>query len=281
MNSQGNQILSIFDRFQIDSKLESVSKIYNNESILYDGRHYNLLYDNNYLEPDILVRDIPFWMDMANRYGEPILELCCGNGRISICLAEQGWQVTGIDISESMLEEARRKCSQVEWIQADVQNFALDKQFSLIIIPFNTLGHLSDLQSIENCLKLVRKYLQPDGRFIIELENYLQEDNLEFLLSKTRNLYSVYEDPDGKGTVVVTYENELHLPQQIWIWKLFFQLTGQKQEIVEEIKYRLYFPKELDMLLKYNGFTIEHWFGDYDLTPFTSESPRQILICRS
>ncbi|MDM3844904.1 MAG: class I SAM-dependent methyltransferase [Aphanizomenon gracile PMC638.10] len=278
MSDTKNQVLLTLDSLEIDS--ESGTKISDHESIHYDGRHYSLVYENNYLEPNFLVSDIPFWIDMANRYGDPILELCCGNGRIAITLAEKGWQLTGVDISESMLKEARIKCSSVEWIQADVQNFALDKQFSLIIFPLNSVGHLSDLQSVENCLKLVRKYLQPNGRFIIDLENYLNPDCLEFFLSKTRNLFSVYEDPDGKGTVIVTYENEVDWPQQTWIWKLFFRLAGQKKEIVEETKVRLYFPKELDILLKYNGFTIEHQFGDYDLTPFTSQSPRQLLICR-
>jgi SAM-dependent methyltransferase len=278
MSDTKNQVLLTLDSLEIDS--ESGTKISDHESIHYDGRHYSLVYENNYLEPNFLVSDIPFWIDMANRYGDPILELCCGNGRIAITLAEKGWQLTGVDISESMLKEARIKCSSVECIQADVQNFALDKQFSLIIFPLNSVGHLSDLQSVENCLKLVRKYLQPNGRFIIDLENYLNADCLEFFLSKTRNLFSVYEDPDGKGTVIVTYENEVDWPQQTWIWKLFFRLAGQKKEIVEETKVRLYFPKELDILLKYNGFTIEHQFGDYDLTPFTSQSPRQLLICR-
>ncbi|MBE9247905.1 methyltransferase domain-containing protein [Dolichospermum sp. LEGE 00240] len=278
MSSQENQVSSTFDRFDNDS--ESVSKISDNESIHYDGRHYNLVYEKNYLEPDFLVSDIPFWIDMASRYGDPILELCCGNGRIAIPLVEKGWQVTGIDISQSMLEDARRKCSSVKWIQADVQNFNLDQQFSLIIFPLNSLGHLADFPSVENCLSMVRKHLQPEGRFIIDLENYLSEDYLEFLLSKTRNLYSIYEDPDGKGTVIVTNENEVDWPQQIWTWKLFFKLAGGKKEILEETKIKLYFPKELEMLLKYNGFTIEHCYGDYDFTPFTSQSPRQLLICR-
>lgn len=281
MSSVENQISSTFDRLSIDSEKESASKISEMESIHYDGRHYNLVYENNYFDPDFLVADIPFWIDMANQYGGSILELCCGNGRVAITLAEKGWQVTGVDISESMLLEARRKCSQVEWIHADVRNFDLEKQFSLIIFPINSIIHLTDLESIENCLSRVRKYLQPGGRFIIDIENFLNHDNLEFLLSKTRNLFSVYEEPDGKGTVVVTYENELDWPEQIWNLKLFFRLTGQKKEILEEIKLRLYFPKELDMLLKYNGFTIENRFGDYNQTPFTSQSPRLILICRS
>lgn len=42
---------------------------------------------------------------------------------------------------------------------------------------------------------------------------------------------------------------------------------------------RIYFPQELDALLKYNGFAIESKFGDYVEKPFTSDSPHQLIAC--
>jgi hypothetical protein len=42
---------------------------------------------------------------------------------------------------------------------------------------------------------------------------------------------------------------------------------------------RIYFPRELDALLKYNGFRIEEKLGNYDGSPFESYSPQQIAIC--
>ena len=67
--------------------------------------------------------DLPFWLAQAARYGDPILELGCGTGRVSIPLAQAGHQVTGIDMAEDMLAEAERKAAQVgcqvRWQHAD------------------------------------------------------------------------------------------------------------------------------------------------------------------
>jgi 2-polyprenyl-3-methyl-5-hydroxy-6-metoxy-1,4-benzoquinol methylase len=88
---------------------DSTNHLSSLESIYYDARHYELIYKNNYFSPDLLRSDIPFWIDMANQYGDSILELCCGSGRIFIPLAQTGKLVTGIDILDSMLSEAREK----------------------------------------------------------------------------------------------------------------------------------------------------------------------------
>ena len=59
-----------------------------------NGRHYDL-------RQSYLKRDIPFWLRMAGRYGGPILELACGTGRITIPLAEAGFEMVGLDVSSS------------------------------------------------------------------------------------------------------------------------------------------------------------------------------------
>ncbi|BAZ08946.1 hypothetical protein NIES4071_07520 [Calothrix sp. NIES-4071] len=259
---------------------DSINNLSSLKSIYYDARHYKLIYENNYFSPDSLSFDIPFWIDMANQYGDSVLELCCGSGRISIPLAQTGKLVTGIDILDSMLSEAREKCSQAEWVKADVRNFDLGNKFSLIIFPFNSLGHLLDIKAIEDCFSCIRKHLKPEGRFIIDLENSCRQENLEFYFSKDRGLLSAYPDPDGKGTFVVTYQNEVDLSKQINNAKLFFQLIEQKKEIIQEVPYRLFFPQELEALLKYNGFTVESKLGSHNKEPFTSQSPNHIVISK-
>lgn len=255
------------------------SKVVNNSSLHYDGRHYDLMYEHYYPIPNFARSDIPFWLEIAGEYGDPILELSCGTGRIAVPLAEQGFQVTGIDIADSMLEVARGKSSQVEWIEADIQNFDLAKRFSLIILPVNGIWHLLNIEAVEACFSSVKKHLKPGGKFILDTFNPCHKASLDVLSDPRRNLHSIYPDPDGKGTVVVTSSNQLDLTEQIYQMKLFFQLAGEEKEQVEEMTYRLYFPQELEILLKYNGFQIENKFGAYDRSPFSSASFQQILVC--
>ena len=46
------------------------------------------------------------------------------------------------------------------------------------------------------------------------------------------------------------------------------------------LQLRMFFPQEIDVLLAYNGFTIEHKFGDFIEPPYGPDSPKQIIICR-
>jgi 2-polyprenyl-3-methyl-5-hydroxy-6-metoxy-1,4-benzoquinol methylase len=95
LEKQINSSVSCLNNELDDDSINNLSSL---ESIYYDARHYELIYKNNYFSPDLLRSDIPFWIDMANQYGDSVLELCCGSGRISIPLAQEGKLVTGIDI---------------------------------------------------------------------------------------------------------------------------------------------------------------------------------------
>lgn len=242
--------------------------------LYFDGRHYDQRFQD-------LTQDIPFWIRQAKKYGDTVLELACGTGRIAMPLAREGFLVTGIDISDSMLAEARRKSSRegtvVEWIQADIRNFELRKKFSLVIFPFTTICHLLDLEDLEACFSCTRRHLRPSGRFIIDVFN----PRLDILLRNPEGRYShsKYPDPDSRGTITVTENNVYDTSSQINRIKLFYKFPERTEEVVEELNMRIYFPQELDALLKYNGFRIEAKFGNYDERPFTSEAPKQLIVC--
>jgi ubiquinone/menaquinone biosynthesis C-methylase UbiE len=240
----------------------------------FGGKHYDQRWKH-------LTADLPFWVQQARKSGDPVLELACGTGRVALHLASAGFRVTGIDISDSMLGEARRKASQaglaVEWVQADIRNFALERHFPLIIFPFNTIAILWELEDLETCLTCVKRHLAPGGRFIVDVFT----PDFHFLVRNPteRFPHAEYPDPDGRGTIVVTESNVYDAARQINRVKFFFKFPGQAEEVAEEIEIRIYFPQELDALLKYNGFAIESKFGDYDGTAFRAASPKQLVVC--
>ena len=136
------------------------------EQLYLDGALYDRLLVSSAEPPQI-------WLDFAARYGGPILELASGTGRVSIPLAQHGFDVTGLEVAPPMLAEARRKAAaadvDVVWVQGNMRHFDLDRQFSLIILPNNTLCHLYTLADFEGCLTSVHRHLRPDGRFIVEV----------------------------------------------------------------------------------------------------------------
>ncbi|KKM72502.1 hypothetical protein LCGC14_1419870 [marine sediment metagenome] len=91
---------------------------------------------------------------------------------------------------------------------------------------------------------------------------------------------SLFLNPNGKGTVTITENNVYDRASQVNRIKWYFKISNQPRESVYELNMRMFFPQELDALLRYNGFRIEAKYGDYDKTPFTSESPKQLIVCR-
>ena len=242
--------------------------------LLLDGKHY----DQMHRDADW---DLSFWSGQANNYGDPVLELACGTGRVANTLALEGFRVTGIDNSDTMLSEGRRKSesqgTDVEWVQADVRYCELVTTFPLIIFPFRSIAALLAAKDLEACLSCVKKHLEPDGRFIIDAFN----PDLDILRHSPEERYSFaeYPDPEGNGTIVVTHSNEYDAASQINRIKLFFKLPSQTEVVIEELNLRMYFPQELDALLEYNGFVIEDKFGDYEETPFVSSTELQLVVC--
>ena len=243
--------------------------------LYFDGRHYDLQHEG-------ITDDIPFYLDEARRYGGPILELGCGTGRVAIPLAREGFEVTGLDISRPMLDHARSKAKgagvSVRWVEADCRDFNLGREYGLVVFPFNSIAHLHDHESIEACLACVGAHLESTGRFIIDIFN----PRLEILLRDSSERYPVaeYSDPDGCGTVVITENNVYDNASQINRIKWYYRIGDDATEHVRELNMRIFHPQELDGLLRSNGFTVEHKYGDCDRKPFSSGSPRQIVVSR-
>ncbi|MEZ2238495.1 class I SAM-dependent methyltransferase [Microcoleus sp.] len=255
------------------------------ESLYYSGRYYDAII--NCAAKSFKERNVPFWVGIAKKYinsGSRVLELACGTGRIAIPLAKEQFKVTGIDLSDSMLESAKSKSFQVsdiEYIKGDIKSFSLSDKFSMIVLAEDAFSLLLEIEELESCLACIREHLEIDGIFIIDVLNPSPDYLLDISLCKKTDISAAFNDPEGNGIVTVTRSREYDAANQIVIMKLCFQLPNHEKEIVEEHKLRVYFPKELEILLKYNGFIIKERFGDYDETPFSSASTQQIIVCQA
>jgi SAM-dependent methyltransferase len=242
------------------------------EEIYRDGKHYDALNNFNH--------DVPFYLKMAKSFGDKTLELACGTGRITLPLAKQGIDIVGLDISNGMIREAKEKANKqnldIELLIGDVRDFNLERKFSLIIFPFNSICHLHDYESIKACFENVKKHLHPDGRFIIDVF----KPNFNFLLrdSKERAEVSTYNNPYGNNKVRLTESNNYDQISQINYINWFYNTDGKERG--EELNMRMFFPQELENYLRFTGFQIENKFGDYDLSSFKNNSEKQIIISK-
>ena len=246
----------------------------NDEYFYINGQHYDsMIKSRNAFE------SVPFYVKQAKKYGGPILELACGTGRITIPIAKEGISIVGLDFSLKMLEQAKRNSKEnnveIEWIEADMTNFSLSRKFSVIIMPAAAMNWVLENKRIEKCLTCIKDHLNQDGRFIFSAFN----PNLDILQRDPSKKYDIdkYPDPDGKGTVVVTVSNYYDEATQINNVTSYSRINNK--EIVKKLRLRMFFPQELDALLYYNGFIIDHKYGTFDEEPFNSDSNWQIVIC--
>ncbi len=223
--------------------------------------------------------DISFWLETAKDYGDRVLELGCGTGRISIPMAEAGLQVTGVDAFANMLDGARKKSDRVTWIEADIRSLNLGKTFPCIIMPYETLDLFLDLEDVEKVLACVNQHLQADGRFIFDLRHFSLRYVRDLLQDKTPRFDRVFPYPDGEGEVKVMYVEDYDFETQVYTERMIFHLPDGK-EVAEDFPHRIYFPREIEAILKYNGFAIDRRFGDFDRSPFRGDSVRQILVAQ-
>jgi demethylmenaquinone methyltransferase / 2-methoxy-6-polyprenyl-1,4-benzoquinol methylase len=98
------------------------------------------------------------------RYGDRVLDACCGTGDLAIAAKEAGGSVTGLDFSPRMLERARAKSREIEWVQGDLLALPFDDaSFDAATVGFG----VRNLDDLELGLAELRRVLRPGGRLAI------------------------------------------------------------------------------------------------------------------
>ncbi len=96
--------------------------------------------------------------------GDRVLDACCGTGDLALVASRAGARVTGLDFSERMLERARRKSGEVEWVQGDAQQLPFeDTSFDAATVGFG----VRNLDDLERGLTELHRVLRPGGRLAI------------------------------------------------------------------------------------------------------------------
>ncbi len=231
--------------------------------------------------------DLAFYENLARHAEGSILELGVGTGRVAIPLAEQGFDVWGIDSSEAMLDRARTKASpevagRLRLEPGDNRDFHLDHEFELIFAPYGTFHHLLTEEDQASCLACVKEHLTPGGLFVCDLlpvhhDSWEPGVSVPLLHDWTRPL------PDSGETVTlmraVRNDAARQLRHQTNIYDLV-DAAGNVRRVIEEVDLRFTTRYEMEGLLRNAGLDVDQVYGDYDLAPFDDRSEYMITIAR-
>jgi SAM-dependent methyltransferase len=256
------------------------------------------LYDSfiaDYYDESPVVRgrtqDVAFYRDAVREFGDPVLELGCGTGRITMALAQMGKRVTGLDLSERMLERATRKRSKlhteererVHLVQGDMAKFDLGEKFRLIIIPFRPFQHLLEVKEQMACLDCVRKHLMPGGRLILDVFQ-TDAERMHDPVHMRETPIVEYKTSDGRKVAITERVAAFHRAEQINDVEMIFSIEhpgGKKERLVFAWPLRYFFRYEVEHLLARCGFRVKALYGNFDRTPLEDTSPEMIYIAQS
>jgi SAM-dependent methyltransferase len=233
--------------------------------------------------------DIEFFMDLAQESGGPILEVGCGTGRVLIPTARAGLQITGLDLSQHMLDVCREKLEneppevldQITLIQDDMRDFSLGKTFSLVTTPFRPFQHLLTVEDQISCLTSIHRHLEPGGALILDIFypslQALTADNL----GEEIGLEPEFTTPEGIKVLRFDKAVSRDLINQIIQVELIYYLThpdGRKERLVHAFPLRYLFRFEAEHLLSLCGFEVEDLYADYQKNPLGSAYPGELIF---
>lgn len=227
------------------------------------------------------IADLPFYSRwLKEKKDGKILELCCGTGRLTIPLVQEGYTITAVDNSPSMLAQAKAKTDElnlhIQFIESDMRTLDLPEMYDIIFIPFNSIHHLYTNQDFFDVLAGVKKHLKEDGYFIFDCFN----PDIRYIVNaeKEEQIVADYTTKDGRQVVIkqtMIYENTTQINRIKW----HYYING-KFDSVQNLDMRMFFPQELDSYLNMYGFEIIHKFGGFQEEAFEDKSAKQIVVCK-
>jgi ubiquinone/menaquinone biosynthesis C-methylase UbiE len=242
----------------------------------------DLIYDANiYDGMNTNLTDLQFYKRwLPKNKDASILELCCGTGRLTLTIAKDGYNISGVDFTSSMLEQAKAKASEeglkIEFIEADIRTLDLPKKYDLIFIPFNSIQHLYKNEDLFKAFNVVKIHLKEGGLFLLDCFN----PNIQFIVEgeKKQKEIAKYKTNDGRKVMinqVMRYENKTQINRIEW----HYFIDGEFNSI-QNLDMRVFFPQELDSYLEWSGFNIINKFGGFKEEIFENKSEKQIFVCK-
>jgi|TARA_R110002110_G_C13470277_1_gene720519 SAM-dependent methyltransferase len=221
-----------------------------------------------------------FYRSYAEEAGGPILEPMCGTGRFLIPLIEEGFDISGFDASEHMLERLNLKAGEKKltpevW-HGFVEDLRKDQKYKLIFVPSGSFGLIQDLNAAKSALKTLFDHLSEDGVFVFEGETL---HGVPEPLGVWRG--AVWYKTDGKMIIsnqLATLDGEICT--SIGKYELVDSNSITHTEI-ETLKVRLYEPTKMFKMLKEIGFKHVNMLKTYDRTESPGENdPAIVYECR-
>ncbi len=202
-------------------------------------------------------------------------DLACGTGSVSLLLAQRGYQVTGVDMSEEMLTVAADKTQGLEnrplFISQKLQALRFARGVDMAVCGLDSMNYITDPADCEAAIRRVYKALNPGGIFIFDIntpQRFRSMDGQVFL-DEDDDVYCVWRGEFDEKTNICSYGMDL------------FQRSGKVwQRSFEEHREYAYTQEQLLGYLKAAGFSHIRVYGDRRMEAPTEQDMRIYFSAR-
>jgi trans-aconitate methyltransferase len=185
------------------------------------------LYDKEHSFVSQLGGELVQWL--APKPGEKILDLGCGTGDLANQLSQQGVDITGIDKSENMIEQAQKKYPELTFLVQDAVDMRYSKEFDAVF----SNATLHWIKTPKRALQSIYHSLKPGGRFVAEFGG---KGNVQTITDAIMNQFS------EQG---ISYKSE----QFPW----YYPSIGEYTSIMEQVGFRVTQAQHFDRPTPLNG----------------------------
>ena len=223
-------------------------------------------YENLAVSYDRLTNDVDykatvaFYNEILKREGlhpRTAVDLACGTGSVTKLLAQQGLQITGVDMSEDMLTVAWEKCMELpnppRFICQKLQELWLPRGVDLAVCALDSLDYITDPKDCAEAIRRIYKAMNPGGIFIFDVNTpeKLRAMDGQVFLDEDDDVYCVWRGEFDENTNICSYGMDL------------FQRRGDLwQRSFEEHREYAYSQQQLTDYLRAAGFTHIEVYAD-------------------
>jgi SAM-dependent methyltransferase len=234
----------------------------------FNTPYYHLLYNNrDKTEAATFIDNLIHFLQPAA--SASMLDVACGKGRHALHLAQKGFNVVGVDLSDQSITAAQQlQQDNLSFFTHDMRLPFYINYFNYVFNFFTSFGYFTTLNEHYRAINSLQKSLKKDGVFVIDyLNSHVVQKNLvpKTELHINNILFKITRKVEGLHFYKTIEVVDNALPQA-----LFF----------EEKVAKFTLENFTDMFAK-TGLQIVHTFGNYHLDAFDVEtSPRLIMVAK-
>ena len=229
----------------------------------FDTPYYHILYkDRDYSEAQLFMDNITNYLNLPEQ--AKILDLACGKGRHSIYLNQLGFDVTGADLSENSILEAKKAENDTLHFEVHDMRIPFEDKFDAVFNLFTSFGYFENESDNLMTLNAIKESLTEYGFAVIDFMNVVQV--IENLIPNE------VKTVDGIDFHIKRYHRDGYIYKEI-----DFEDQGNQYHFTEKVKALTL--SDFETLMEEAGIYLLDIFGDYKLKKFHKrESERLIMI---